>query len=213
MDTSEQYKRVPFDIELAKKIQSGEVEGRIVTREGDSVRMLCCNAENEHPVVCLVKRLGSIYEDVHSYFETGNYIIGNSKYDLIIELPEETPKQKFKVGDIVKYGNSKEKFQLVKIDNSLPNNIWVEIIAFDGRCTIKCPMSEIKPYKETPKHEFKPFDKVLVRDEDHEAWNARLYDVWFPELGLHGTQDNKEWKQCVQYEGNEHLVGTINNPE
>ena len=38
------YKRVPFDIELAKKIQSGEVEGRIITKNNLPV-LLKVNAE------------------------------------------------------------------------------------------------------------------------------------------------------------------------
>ena len=31
------YVRVPFDIEMAKKITNGKVEGRVVTRDGRSV--------------------------------------------------------------------------------------------------------------------------------------------------------------------------------
>lgn len=32
---------VPFDLELSKEITNREVEGRIITRVGNSVRILC----------------------------------------------------------------------------------------------------------------------------------------------------------------------------
>lgn len=33
--------KIPFDIELAKKITNGEVEGKVVTRDSKSVRIIC----------------------------------------------------------------------------------------------------------------------------------------------------------------------------
>lgn len=35
------YKRVPFDLELAKKITNGKVKGRIVTEDGREARIIC----------------------------------------------------------------------------------------------------------------------------------------------------------------------------
>lgn len=35
------YVRVPFEVELAKKITEKLVDGRIVTRDGRSVRVVC----------------------------------------------------------------------------------------------------------------------------------------------------------------------------
>lgn len=34
--------KIPFDIELAKKITNGEVEGKVVTRDGQSVTFYNC---------------------------------------------------------------------------------------------------------------------------------------------------------------------------
>ena len=42
------YVRVPFDVEMAKKITNGEVEGRVVTRDGRSVRILCFDRKGNH---------------------------------------------------------------------------------------------------------------------------------------------------------------------
>lgn len=48
--------KVPFDVELAKRIQSGECEGRIVTRDGENVRILCFDRKGtELPIVALVE--------------------------------------------------------------------------------------------------------------------------------------------------------------
>lgn len=33
---------IPFDVELAKKITNGEVDGKVVTRDGQSVRIVAC---------------------------------------------------------------------------------------------------------------------------------------------------------------------------
>lgn len=61
-----------------------------------------------------------------------------------------------------------------------------------------------------PKHQFKPFDKVLVRDYDTDEWRISLFDR---------QKDGQYiclswlWKQCIPYEGNEHLLQTTNNPE
>lgn len=56
------------------------------------------------------------------------------------------------------------------------------------------------------KVEFKPFDKVLVRDSYDDMWRACFFS--------HIRKDEKyvttsfTWKFCIPYEGNEHLLGT-----
>ena len=153
------YKRVPFDIELAKKIQSGEVEGRIVTKNDLQCEIVAwCGTD------FFVKRRN--HKDYphwcYPYTKSGCLIDGETNggtdYDLFIELPEETPK-----------------------------------------------------------HEFKPFDKVLVRDSIDESWKPQLYDRFTKPLGLdknlHLCLDGEFHYYCISYEGNEHLVGTTNNPE
>lgn len=64
--------------------------------------------------------------------------------------------------------------------------------------------------KET-KPQFKPFDKVLVRDFDEQKWRCNL----FSRITEDGYYDcvRSWWLQCIPYEGNEHLLGTTNNPE
>lgn len=63
-------------------------------------------------------------------------------------------------------------------------------------------------------HEFKPFDRVLVRDWDTEHWKIELFEKYdetekdYPYVCL-----NFRYKQCIHFEGNEHLLWTTNKPE
>lgn len=69
------------------------------------------------------------------------------------------------------------------------------------------------PGQET-KTQFKPFDKVLVRDFDDRKWVCDFFE---------GIPISSEYEyscvlrglvhQCIHYEGNEHLLGTKNKPQ
>ena len=65
-------------------------------------------------------------------------------------------------------------------------------------------------FKIKKEYNFKPFDKVLVRDYDDQCWEcnffSRIDGSYF--CCTYGT-----WTYCIPYEGNEHLVGTTKNPE
>lgn len=62
------------------------------------------------------------------------------------------------------------------------------------------------------KHQFKPFDKVLVRDGDDIEWRCDFFSHLGDKEGVFICLTTW-WKQCIPYEGNEHLLGTTNNPE
>lgn len=62
------------------------------------------------------------------------------------------------------------------------------------------------------KHQFKPFDKVLVRDSDHSKWVCDIFSHFGDEKGIFVCISDW-WRQCIPYEGNEHLLGTTNKPE
>lgn len=58
--------------------------------------------------------------------------------------------------------------------------------------------------------EFKPFDKVLVRDAEKKAWCADIYShLSKDEPGIHICVGGA-WPQVIPYEGNEHILGTTN---
>ena len=58
----------------------------------------------------------------------------------------------------------------------------------------------------------KPFDKVLVRDDDSDEWCLALYAYYRVKTGFHRMVGGARWKQCIPYEGNEHLLGTTDKP-
>lgn len=73
---------------------------------------------------------------------------------------------------------------------------------------------QVEPVKVVePKCSFKPFDKVLVRRNEDSVWRCELFS--------HYNTFNKQcpyvclssvYKYCIPYEGNQHLLGTTNNP-
>lgn len=148
----EKLVRVPFDLETAKKIQNGEVEGKIVTRDGRSARIVCWDKrDNLYPILALTNEpIGT--EEIFSFSNSGKeFISDETDNDLFLEVPE----------------------------------------------YIKCVSINLKP-----------FDRVLVR----------VGQVWTADLFSHMENDvyvcvGSFWRQCIPYEGNEHLLGTTEKPE
>lgn len=60
-------------------------------------------------------------------------------------------------------------------------------------------------------HQFKPFEKVLVRDNRKEAWRAAFFS-YINEYKRYVTT-SMSWKYCIPYKGNEHLLGTNKDVE
>lgn len=68
-----------------------------------------------------------------------------------------------------------------------------------------------------PKVEFKPFDKVLVRNTDTEEWFPGFFEkfdsTWNYPYHIMRSMTDFAFKQCIPYEGNEHLLGTTKDVE
>lgn len=62
-----------------------------------------------------------------------------------------------------------------------------------------------------PKVEFKPFDKVLVRNCKSENWRANLFG-YIDKDGFYCCVW-ANWAYCIPYAGNEHLLGTTKDVE
>lgn len=84
------FKRVPFNLELAKKIASKETKGRIVTRDGRQVRIICFDKIGVHGA-CQIVALFRVHPDEETVFTFSNegvYRFGNKTcYDLFLEVP------------------------------------------------------------------------------------------------------------------------------
>ena len=213
------YKRVSFDIELAKKIQSEEVEGRIVTGNNELVRIICFDRNCGKEIIPCVALV--MDDDTEQIFIANSHGLAVREDDkdlsrqFYIELIEETPKHKFKVGNkviIVSTGESGE------IKNIYEYGVIVRVYGKYDYTDCDCSFSNIEPYEE--KHEFKPFDKVLVREDDLTSWQAAFFshiesfeDGERFAITTSGDNYNLANNEIIPYEGNEHLVGTTNNPE
>ena len=63
-------------------------------------------------------------------------------------------------------------------------------------------------FKEPKKeYDFKPFDKVLVRDKNNDIWRIDLF-AYTVISGYKYQTITSGWAQCIPFEGNEHLLGT-----
>lgn len=91
---------VPFDVLKAKAIQNGELEGKIVTRDGRNVRILCFNRRSITPIVALIEN-GDNDECVTCRLD-GRLGCPDVIECLYLQLPEYTT---FKEGDVIEYGN------------------------------------------------------------------------------------------------------------
>lgn len=64
---------------------------------------------------------------------------------------------------------------------------------------------------------FKPFQKVLVRDNEENAWECAFYSHYIKEPDIpshhHVCVGGEDWIYCIPYEGNEKLLNTNKSPE
>lgn len=61
-------------------------------------------------------------------------------------------------------------------------------------------------------YQFKPFEKVLVRNGELAKWRCSFYSHFDQEGVYHHTTISGIYSMCIPFKGNEHLVGTADNP-
>lgn len=66
--------------------------------------------------------------------------------------------------------------------------------------------------KKKQKSQFKPFEKVLVRDSESDKWRCAFYSHFNSESRYPHSTTGGIYAMCIPFEGNEHLVGTTKNP-
>lgn len=88
--TQTRFKKIPFDLELAKKITNKDVKGRIVTLEGRKVRIVCWDKKpiDRFPIVVIAQN-DCEGEMLYTCTEEGlaSYPNYKNRYNLIIEIP------------------------------------------------------------------------------------------------------------------------------
>lgn len=86
--TQTKFKKIPFDLELAKKITNKEAKGRIVTEDGHEVRIICYDYRHfggKNRLVALID-LGD-NEIALSYNNEGKEIDNREKFAIHLEVP------------------------------------------------------------------------------------------------------------------------------
>ena len=243
----QKFVKVTFELELAKRIQNKECDGRIVTRDGKKARIVCWDAEGRDDYI-----LALLFSENREYpvnFMPNGCMVKDerTKSDLMLEIPEYMT---FKDGDVIAY----DSFDTISITMADVIRKVKDVFAHyyaelrDGRLyfyeedvkdvlsvgarlateTEKQKLIDALKGSKEPKakeylkrffnieqkqeYEFKPFDKVLVRDDyENSKWSCNL----FCEKSEDGTYScvGGYWDMCIPYEGNEHLLGTTNEFE
>lgn len=84
------YKQIPFNVETAKKITSGEKKGEIITRSGKKVRILAFNVQDDtFPIFAAIKQNSVPQQEVvFSFTNKGKYCKElDTSNDLFILVP------------------------------------------------------------------------------------------------------------------------------
>lgn len=95
------YITIPFDLERAKRITNKSEDGKIVTRDGRNVRIVCFDVKNEDSILALVEDEKGIEFPIFCASEGLVFLKSKSSCDLMLSVPEWTT---FKDGDVVTMG-------------------------------------------------------------------------------------------------------------
>lgn len=242
------YIKIPFDAEKAKKIQSGEIEGRIVTDSGNEVRIVCFDMlDDTGSIIGLMKNIEN-KETPYSFNEHG-HCVQYSSIVLCIEVPEYMT---FKDGDVIAFGlihsitigifnkntenNSHECYVVLNTLNHIyfdENGLTYENARMATKQEKQRLFNALKE-KDDPRAkeylerffsehsnssnigkdcELKPFDKVLVRDNDDCYWSADFFSYKDDDENMPYRCVSGWYKFCIPYQGNEHLLGTTESPQ
>lgn len=117
------------------------------------------------------------------------------------------PPCKFKAGDIIRHKDSGLYCTLGE---------YAECIsAYRTNIGLSLTYKDLEQWELVPNKfdttTLKPFDKVLVRDNNTQKWTADLFSFCDKSLVYPYSCVGHYTNQCIPYEGNEHLLGTTDN--
>lgn len=238
---------IPFNIELARKIQEGYLEGRIIDRDGEQYTILKYDAPGKCPLVCICP--SPMTRDLtiaRTYTINGEYYHDKDEcpYDLLLEVPEYVT---WKEGDYLTVNQDERVYVIIyKSFDRLVNHDTISYHAlfradidyldldgnmgYVGSTTPSTPeeiqsitdvlayigkrwnpeTKQVEDVKKEPEHEFKPFDRILVRDDDRDYWRPEFFS-YKDEEGNTCCCGGVRYITAIPYEGNEHLAMTTIN--
>lgn len=178
--TQTRFKKVPFDLELAKKITKKEVKGRIVNGGGDEVRIICWDKRCgclRYPIIALADR--SDGEHIYTFTEKGIESIGYKTFkDLHLEVPTYYRD----------YSNFvPQKWQPCLVRNGKCDDWWVRV------CAGKNENNDImffyeRGYGKEQWNEILPLNKITARL----LTTTKSYEELIQELDAESTATNQE---------------------
>ena len=136
------------------------------------------------------------------------------KWNPVTKTLEKLIEPKFKVGDRIDYINSKNKDGVKEgITLSITGDTYD--VAVTNDMGIFIPIADQDNWELIPNKfdisTLKPFDKVLVRNNDKQRWTIDYFSFADKEQVYPFVCIGHYADQCIPYEGNEHLLGTTNN--
>lgn len=233
--------RVPFDVELAKKITNGEIEGRIVTRNGRSTRIICFDAHCDDNIIALIEGENGV-EYPKGYVSDGlASLTGTYDYDLMLEILEYLT---FKDGDIIAFG---DKYTFIGIFNYAwsYNNSHSDYVVLNHEDRLyfnsdawtyknaryaneKEKQKLIDALKESKEPRAKEYLKRFFSIEENPKYKFKPFDKvicrnknseWYADMFSHMSGNDFQciggiWDECILYnEQTAHLLGTTDNWE
>ena len=170
------FKKVPFDLELAKKITNKEVKGRIVNGMGSEVRIIYFDKMGIYPIVGLTKIADE--EEVHTYSEGGCcFKSRESSLDLHIEVPTYYKD----------YSNFVPcKFQPCLVRNGKCDDWWVRVCAGENENNDTMFYYE-RGYGKEQWNEILPLNKITARL----LTTTKSYEDLIKELDAESTATTK----------------------
>lgn len=241
---------VPFDLNTARKIKSGEIEGSVLI-DNIEIEFVYESKNCASPYNLLfVKKDG--YGISAIYANTEGRTFGNATLELRVEAGAYSKKGDVLIstlgnpfiyngiinreGDmgciygISAYGEitseevpiwtsvcSEDKSKYVRLATEEEKKSFAERIANTGKLEkaeiiIKKYLSKYEYLlDEQKKCDFKPFDQVLVRASNLGNWNLHLFARVREEEYKYECLGGLRYKECIPYQGNEHLLGTNKN--
>ena len=201
----------PFNLELAKKISNGERKGEIITF-GHNYKVELVYTDNglgaKGCMLCI-----NIPE--YTTFKDGD-VLSNEEGDYLFILNTN--------GEyLTSYHASWQEGGYLYFDNGAANQNNIERYRYATEDEKRDFINDLKASEEPkakmclkqffgieiePEYKLKPFDKVLVRNSQDDAWNISLFAREITGVNSHGYEcvHGTVWTYCIPYGGNEDLL-------
>lgn len=172
---------ISFDLELAKKIQSGEVEGKIVDNYKTEYEIIMYDAKGDYPLVCVYFNTNINATEARTFTLEGKYAIKEEKtdVDLLLEVPEYLT---WKEGDYLTLKSRDNVYILVYKSyvkgnmNPILHHVLFDVtddkLFFDLYCSDGFYITSIQP--STPV-EITMLDEALLKDG--KKWNPETKQI------------------------------------